>query len=267
MRQIIKNIAFVCFVVSSLALFVAVQKRPVHIFMAGDSTMANKPLFKNVLDSITGDSIPEAFPERGWGQLLPEFFNSDVVIENYAQNGRSSRTFIEQGCWDKIITNVKKGDYVVIQFGHNDSSEKKPDRYTPPADYVTNLSRFVDEVKKKGGNPIICTSVVRRRFDKNGNFQDSHGEYVNLARQVAKEKRVPLIDMYEKSKETLVGLGKENSVGLYLHVKDGENKNFPGGKTDNTHFREEGARTMADLFVQGLKEQKIKGLTKELKNN
>lgn len=265
MKKRLKNIRLLFVLILGVTLISASQKRPVHIFMAGDSTMALKPLHKMVYDSISGDSIAEPFPERGWGQVLPEFFSDKVVIEDLAQNGRSSRTFIEQGWWQKIIDNVQKGDFVVIQFGHNDSAEDRPDRYTPPADYIANLSRFVDEVKAKGGKPIICTSVVRRRFDKNGVFQDSHGQYVDLARQVAKDKKVPLIDMYEKSKKLMISLGAEKSIELYLHIKDGENRNFPGGKTDNTHFREKGAKVMASLFVEGLKEQKIKTLTKELK--
>ncbi len=246
-------------------MFFAGKNRPVHIFMAGDSTMALKPLYKNVWDSIAGDSVSEVFPERGWGQLLPEFFYQNIVIEDYAQNGRSSRTFIEQGWWQKILDNVQAGDYVVIQFGHNDSAEDRPDRYTPPKQYVENLTRFVDEVKAEGATPIICTSVVRRRFDSKGVFQDSHGEYVELARQVAKDKNVLVIDMYEKSKELLIDLGKDQSALLFLHIEAGENKIFPQGKIDNTHFNEAGARIMASLFVEGLKENNVKPLIKEIK--
>lgn len=256
---------FVSFILFALVLLTASQNRPVHIFMAGDSTMALKPLHKMVLDSIAGDSIAESFPEKGWGQMLPEFFTNEVVIEDIAQNGRSSRTFIEQGWWDKIMDGLQSGDYVVIQFGHNDSADDRPDRYTPPADYVANLSRFVDDVKSKGGNPIICTSVVRRRFDKNGEFKDSHGEYVELARQVARDKNIPLIDMYGKSKELIVGLGDDQSKELFLHIKQGENRNFPDGKVDNTHFREQGATAMAALFVEGLAENNITILTNKLK--
>lgn len=248
-----------------LLLLVSAKERPVHIFMAGDSTMALKPLSKMVLDSITGDSIAEPFPEKGWGQLLPEFFDDNVEVVDYAQNGRSSRTFIEQGWWQKILDEMQAGDYVVIQFGHNDSAADRPDRYTPPEEYVKNFSMFVDQVKERGGNPVICTSVVRRRFDKNGNFLDSHGEYVELARKVARDKGVPMIDMYEKSKSLMIGLGESKSTALFLHVKPGTNRNFPGGRIDNTHFVEEGARTMAGLFVEGLKENNISSLTKNLK--
>lgn len=258
-KLIIVSVTFVI-----LCLFFAGRSRPIHIFMAGDSTMALKPIYKNVWDSVIGDSISEIFPERGWGQLLPEFFSDNIVIEDYAQNGRSSRTFIEQGWWQKILDNMRKGDYVVIQFGHNDSAQDRPDRYTPPDQYVVNLTRFVDEVKAKGGIPVICTSVVRRRFDSKGVFQDSHGEYVELARQVAKDNNVTLIDMYEKSKELLIDLGKDQSVSLFLHIEAGENKIFPEGKTDNTHFNEAGARIMASLFVNGLRENDVKPLIKEI---
>lgn len=260
-----KKLIIISVTLVTFCLFFAGKNRPVHIFMAGDSTMALKLLYKNVWDSIAGDSVSEVFPERGWGQLLPEFFNQNIVIEDYAQNGRSSRTFIEQGWWQKILDNVQARDYVVIQFGHNDSAEDRPDRYTPPKQYVENLTRFVDEVKAKGATPIVCTSVVRRRFDSKGVFQDSHGEYVELARQVAQDKNVLLIDMYEKSKELLIDLGKDQSASLFLHIEAGENKIFPQGKTDNTHFKETGARIMASLFVEGLKENNVKPLIKEIK--
>jgi len=130
---------------------------------------------------------------------------------------------------------------------------------------VRNLSRFVDDIQAKGANPIICTSVVRRKFDDAGTFIDSHGEYLDLARQVAKDKNIPLIDMYEKSKKALIGIGKENSVQLFLHVEKGESLIFPEGRVDNTHFREKGALLMDSLFIEGLKEQNIEPLVKELK--
>lgn len=260
-----KNIQLLALTVLLLVVFSASNNRPVHIFMAGDSTMALKPLSKTVWDSIAGDSVTDKFPERGWGQLLPEFFNENVVVQDYAQNGRSSRTFIEQGWWQKIINEMQAGDYVVVQFGHNDEAQTKPDRYTTPEQYVENLTRFVKEVRAKGGKPIICTSVVRRRFDKAGNFLDSHGVYVDLARQVAKDNNVLMIDMYEKSKRHLVDLGVENSTALFLHVKPGVTKVFPEGRIDNTHFVEGGARKMASFFVEGLVENKESGLAKDLK--
>lgn len=252
----------------SILLIICVLNNPltaqIRIFMIGDSTMANKPLTKEVTDSITGEKFDEPFPEKGWGQLLPTFFNDKVKIENYAKNGRSSKSFIREGLWDKVITNIQKGDYLIIQFGHNDSSKDKGDRYTTPEEYEKNFTMFVQEAKKKGAKPIICTSVVRRKF-KNNVFEDSHGEYLDLARKVAKDEKIPMIDMYEKSKKLVTGLGKDGSVVLFLHLQPGENRNFPQGKTDNTHFNERGATEMAALFVEGLKEQKLKDLVNELK--
>lgn len=236
-----------------------------RIFMIGDSTMADKLLFKTVKDSISGDSVLEPFPEKGWGQLLPIFFNHEIMVKNYAKNGRSSNTFIKEGLWKQVVDNMQNGDYLIIQFGHNDSSKEKKDRYTTPEEYVANFTMFVKKAKEKGANPIICTSVVRRRFNQNGEFQDSHGEYLKLARSVAKKENIPLIDMYEKSKKLVMELGPEKSISLFLHLKAGENKNFPKGNTDNTHFNIKGANAMAELFIEGLREQKIDGLVKELK--
>jgi len=228
------------------------QKPPVTIFLAGDSTMAAK--------------LAEKRPETGWGEMLGQHFkDGKVVIDNRAQNGRSTKTFISEGRWRAIVDAVKKGDYVFIQFGHNDESKEKGERYTPPADYRTNLSRFVDDVRAKGGNPVLFTPVMRRKFDKDGKFVDTHGEYPDLVRAVAREKSVPLIDMHRKSEAVLVKYGQENSRTLFLQLKPGENANYPKGIEDNTHFNPTGAEAMAKLAVEGIKEDKL-GLRKYLKN-
>ena len=228
------------------------QKPPVTIFLAGDSTMAAK--------------LAEKRPETGWGEMLGQHFkDGKVVIDNRAQNGRSTKTFISEGRWQATVDAVKKGDYVFIQFGHNDESKEKGERYTPPADYRTNLSRFVDDVRAKGGNPVLFTPVMRRKFDKDGKFVDTHGEYPDLVRAVAREKSVPLIDMHRKSEAVLVKYGQENSRTLFLQLKPGENANYPKGIEDNTHFNPTGAEAMAKLAVEGIKEDKL-GLRKYLKN-
>jgi len=186
------------FIVALLALSLVLlssKSRPTHVFMAGDSTMADKVFYKTITDSLTGEMSPEVFLERGWGQMLPDFFTDDVIVRNIAKNGRSTRTFISEGWWEQIISNVQKGDFVIIQFGHNDSSVDKKDRYTTPDEYRANLSRMADEVKAKGGNAIICTPVARRKFDSNNQLVDTHGVYPDIAREVAKAKRIPLIDM------------------------------------------------------------------------
>lgn len=229
----------------------AFGKEPRTVFLAGDSTMAQK--------------LPEKRPETGWGEQLQKFFDeSRVRIENHAQNGRSTRTFIAEGRWQAIVAKLKPGDYVLIQFGHNDESKEKVDRYTPPDDYRKNLVRFIADVREKKAMPILLTPVMRRRFDKQGIFQDTHGEYPDIVRSVAAEQKVALIDMHRKSERVLKQYGAEESRQLFLQLKPGENANYPQGVEDNTHFSPLGAEVMASLAVEGIKEQKIK-LAKFLK--
>lgn len=252
--------AFVCL------SFTGEKARPVHVFMAGDSTMADKVLYKSVDNPITNEQTSVAFPERGWGMMLPEFFTNDVLIENYAKNGRSTRTFIEEGLWDKIESNLHKGDYVIIQFGHNDSSEAKADRYTPPAEYKKNLVKFIDETRAKGANPILCTSVARRKYE-NGKIVNTHGVYLDLVKETGKEKNVPVIDMFAYTSEWLNEVGEENSSRFFMNIPAGTNAIYPAGLTDNTHYVEEGARMAAGFFVKDIEKQNVKALTQFLKKN
>lgn len=247
-----------------LVLLCSSASRPVRLFMAGDSTMAQKVLSKTVTDSVTGQQTEEAFLERGWGMLLPEYLQTDkVIVDNLAQNGRSTRTFIEQGWWNKIITQVEKGDYVIIQFGHNDCAQDKPDRYTSPEAYRDNLIRFVTEVKAKGGNPVICTSIARRKFDKDGTLVDTHGVYPVISREVAAQQHIPLIDMQKLTSEWLRREGVEASKQYFHKIpSDGSSKLYPKGLDDNTHLNEKGARIVAGFFAAEIKRLKIKPLSK-----
>lgn len=238
MKKLLSIALAACVVIGILA----VKDKPARILMAGDSTMADK------------EEI--AFPETGWGQVLPSFFDDQVVIENHSRNGRSTRTFISEGRWDFLLSHVQKGDYVVIQFGHNDQSIKKADRYTTPEQYKANLTKMVKETRDKGGIPIICTPIERRKFDKSGNFVDQHGNYPNLARQVAKEQNTILIDMQHSSMDFIIAAGDSGSCQYFLHVKAGECKKHPDGKIDNTHLKPVGAMAMAQLFIDGLQAQK-----------
>lgn len=214
------------------------------IYLAGDSTMARK--------------LPEKRPETGWGEALQQFFDATKVrIDNHAQNGRSTRTFIEEKRWQAIVNKLKAGDYVFIQFGHNDASKEKVDRYTPPADYRRNLIMFVNDVRAKKAVPVLLTPVMRRRFDKDGQFLDSHGEYPDIVRAVATENKVALIDMHRKSEVVIKQYGVEASRKLFLQLKPDENPNYPKGIEDNTHFSPLGAGIMASLVVDGIREQKL----------
>lgn len=232
------------------------KDKPVKVFIAGDSTAADK------------EEI--AFPETGWGQVLPSYFNDKVIVENHARNGRSTRTFISEGRWDYLINRVSKGDYVVIQFGHNDQSKKKQDRYTTPEDFKKNFEKMVKDVRAKGATPILCTPIERRKFDKSDNFVDQHGNYPNLIRQVAKEQGTILIDMQHESMDWMIEQGREGSKQFFLHVKPGECKKHPEGKEDNTHLKPIGAMAMAKIFVDGVKSNKskaLKGLQKNIIEN
>ena len=236
---------------SIFAVTASAQKTPVTIFMAGDSTMAIKQ--------------PDKRPETGWGEMLGKYFKDGTVkIDNRAMNGRSTKTFISEGRWQSIVDALQKGDYVFIQFGHNDESKEKGERYTPPADYRNNLIRFITDVKAKGGNPVLLTPVMRRKFDSSGNFVDTHGEYPDIVRTVAKEQKVPLIDMHRDSEVVIKSYGVEGSRKLFLQLKSGENPNYPNGIEDNTHFNPLGADEIAKLAVKGIKDNKI-GLKKYLK--
>lgn len=233
------SLALLVLITFGLTAFCYLSPKPV-IYLAGDSTMADKPLEDN--------------PERGWGQLLPEYFNDKVVIENHAMNGRSTRSFIYEGRWDSLMNKVRKGDYVIIQFGHNDESIQKTERYCTPVEYRYNLTRFIRDVRSKGSNPILCTSVQRRKFDENGVFQDTHGDYPGYVRELATQLNVPLVDMQKKSEKVIIDQGVEGSKKIFLHISPGVCKKFPEGKEDNTHFSEYGARLMAGLFCEGLVE-------------
>ncbi len=214
---------------------------PVTIHLAGDSTMAEK--------------LPEKRPETGWGEFLSaQFKTGTVLIDNRAKNGRSTRTFIEEGRWQELLDATRPGDVVLIQFGHNDQSVEKEDRYTPPADYSRNLSRFVADVRARQATPVLLTPVARRRFDEAGHVLDSHGEYPDLVRALAASEKVALIDMERRSAAVLQEAGVEPSKRLFLWVGAGESPNYPKGVEDNTHFSPAGAERMAEEFAFALRE-------------
>lgn len=231
-------------ILPALLMLTACQcNQEVTIFLAGDSTMSEKRVEKR--------------PETGWGMAFDQFFKENVSIENHAKNGRSTRTFIEEGRWDSLINKVEKGDYVFIQFGHNDQSKHKVGRYTTPDAYYDNLCRFVDDVQQKKATPVLLTSLARRRFNEDGQFYDVHGEYPDLVRKVAKDKEVVLLDVHKSSCTYISRLGEEASKSLFLIADSGRWANYPDGINDNTHFNEAGAEEMAKLVVDALKDSNI----------
>ena len=227
------------------SMAVLAQDTPITIFLAGDSTMASK--------------LPEKRPETGWGEMLQMHFDEKKVkVENHAQNGRSTKTFISEGRWQAIVDKLQKGDIVFVQFGHNDQSKDKGERYAPPEDYRKNLIRFIGDVKAKNASIVLFTPVMRRRFDKDGKFYDTHGEYPDIVRSASAEYKVPLIDMHRSSQVVIEKYGVEGSKKLFLQLAPGENANYPNGIDDNTHFSPLGAEEMAKIVVDALKNTNLK---------
>ena len=237
----VKNLtAIIVFIGIAASLAFLSEPKPV-IYLIGDSTCADKPLDDN--------------PERGWGQVFSNFFNEDVVIENHALNGRSTKSFREQGHWKVVFDKLKPGDYVFIQFGHNDAKTTDTTRYAEAhTAYKQNLIRYVNETKSKGAIPILLTPVNRRKFDDKGNFIDQHADYPVVVREVAAELKVQLIDIHKKSLELFSQLGPEKTKEIFLHVKPNIYKALPEGKEDNTHFKRYGAITVAKMVADGIKE-------------
>lgn len=222
----------------------------VTVFLAGDSTCANK--------------TDDRRPETGWGEKLGQFFDpAKVKIDNRALNGRSTKSFIDEGRWQSLIETVKKGDYVFIEFGHNDEKKDKPAVYASPEAYKENLTRFIREVRAKRATPVLLTPVARRKFE-GGVLVKTHGEYPDSVKEVGRRENVPVIDMETKSSQVLTSYGEQGSTKLFLQLKPGEHANYPNGVVDNTHFSPLGADEMAKLVVSEIRENRIK-LAKMLK--
>ena len=230
-----------------LASFTFIQKKST-IYIIGDSTAANKQ--------------PKAYPETGWGMELQSFFNSEIVVDNRALNGRSTKSFKAEKQWQPILEKLAPGDYVLIEFGHNDEKIEKPGIGTSLAEFKTNLINYVNETRSKKAVPVLLTPISRRSF-KNGVLLDSHGDYPKVTRKVADSLKVPLIDVLVKTENLLTKLGDLPSIKLFNYVDSG-NVNYPTGKKDDTHLSPEGAKQIAALVVDGIKERKL-GIAKKLK--
>ena len=216
---------------------------------------AQKPMLYTIGDSTMADKIkPDENPEKGWCQVLPSFFDlNKITIDNRAVNGRSTRSFINEKRWESVYKSLKKGDYVFIQFGHNDEKIADSTRYTNPhTAYRYNLIRFVTEAREKGAIPVLFSSIARRNFNEHGVLVGTHGEYPIEARLVAQEYNVPFIDLGYFSEVLEQSYGPEKSKDLHLHFKAGEHPYYPEGKTDDTHLSYKGALEIAKIVVTEL---------------
>lgn len=220
--------------------FLLPAKKKIRLFIAGDSTASIKEV--------------KAFPETGWGMPFVYFWDSTVTVVNKAKNGRSTSSFQKEGLWQSIIEEAGEGDYVFIQFGHNDEVSTKKS-YTTEAEFKANLKKFVAETKHKKAIPVLMTSMARRKFDAAGSIVGTHDVYAQITRDVAKEEGVVLFDMDKQTQQLFQQSGAEQSALLFLHLKPGEHPNYPQGKEDNTHFNELGARMVAQLVLKEIRNQ------------
>ena len=209
-----------------------------RVHLAGDSTMADKP-------------VDPPNPEHGWGQLFPRYFREPSMIVNHAQNGRSTKSFIAEGRWQTLVDALRPGDWAIIQFGHNDQKVEDPVRYAgPDGGFRDNLRRFVREVRAKGAFPILAPAVARRRWNAAGEIVDTHGAYLEAVRVVASDEGVPLLELNRLTTELERGHGVEGSKRLHLWIPAGAYERKPDGYQDDTHYSAYGADRVAALAVQ-----------------
>ncbi|MBV4360392.1 rhamnogalacturonan acetylesterase [Pinibacter aurantiacus] len=230
----------------SVCLMAFTLKEPLKnkIYLIGDSTVCDQPI--------------DRYPVTGWGTPFANYFDSSIVVDNRARGGRSTRTFLEENRWQPIVDSLKPGDYVFIQFGHNDEA-KEPQyaaRYTPVPDYKRNLIKFINETRSKQAFPVLVTPVSRRVF-KNDQAQETHAEYTAAVFEIGKQLNVPVIDLDRQSRDLYQTLGSVDSKLLFMELDSAEHPNYPRGQHDNTHFNDYGARIIAQMVLNDIKAQHL----------
>jgi len=228
------------------ALEITLANQTMTVYLAGDSTVTDQP--------------ESGYPYCGWGQLLPAQFKHDVAVDNHAQSGRSSRSFINEGRLDAIMKHIKPEDFLFIQFGHNDE-KPDPERGTEPfTTYKEYLKKYIDAARGAGARPVLVTPVHRRFFADDGTLNDTHGDYIIAVRELAQEEDVPLIDLAERSRILFEQAGIEGTKEDFMWVLPGEYLNFPAGVEDNTHFQERGGRRLAAQVAEAIRELRLQPL-------
>ena len=253
------------YILMVIGLFVLTSSnKSTTIFIIGDSTSADK-------------QNPQTNPERGWGMMLQGCFDRHVLVSNHAVNGRSSKSFITEGRWQRVLEQLRPGDYVVIQFGHNDEKQDTARHTEPGGTFDENLSRFVREAREREATPILMNAVVRRNFFqasdgsaedealRNTKYEDeqvnsdtlidTHGAYLLSPRRVAEQMGVVFIDANRITHDLEQGMGIEGSRRLHMWYRPGEVASIPNGRHDNTHYNVFGARLVAGLLADAIAEK------------
>lgn len=233
--------------------FVLKEPERITIYLIGDSTVCTQP-------------VSQA-PVTGWGTPFAAFFNNTVKVENHAKGGRSTRTFISENRWQPITEALKPGDYVFMQFGHNDEAKEPQyaDRYTSPEDYRKNLIRFISETRAKNAFPVLVTPVSRRKFSPEGKALETHIEYSKIVEELATAYKVPMVDLDRRSRVLYETFGPEGSKTLFNMSEPGANPQFPDGANDGTHFSEYGARLLAELVLDEMKKNNLELMNRVVK--
>lgn len=211
----------------------------IKVFLAGDSTVATNTL--------------ATYPQMGWGQVIGEFLKENVEVWNFAVNGRSTKSFIDEGRLKQIELLIGKGDFLFIQFGHNDIKPQE-DRHTDPyTTYTENLIKYCNVALNAGATPVLINSMHRRKFDETGHIINTHDEYPEAVRKLATKLELPVVDLTNLSKKLYESYGDEESKSLFMWLKPGEYPIYPEGSKDDTHFNYKGAKIMAGVVAEGLK--------------
>ncbi len=272
-KQIRKLLSLACCLLA--VLLMTSNTKTTTIFVVGDSTAAEKSKY------LTS-------PERGWGMVLQGCFDEKILVDNHAVNGRSSKSFIDEGKWQKVLDKIKPGDYVLIQFGHNDE-KPDPKRHTDAeTTFAANLRRYVTETRAKGGIPVLLNAVARRSWfvekDKNDDDEklrdttfdadevinsdtlvDTHGAYAVVPRKIAQELSVPFVDAMKVTHDIESRLGAVESRKLHMWFRPNEIASIPQGRKDNTHYNIYGAHIVANALADAIGEQ-VPALAKHVRH-
>lgn len=206
------------------------------IWFLGDSTAAVKTVQER--------------PQTGWFEKATAYFQPNVSIVNLAKNGASTRSFLASERYQRLLADLKPGDDVLIEFGHNDQKVNEPSDYADPwGDFQRHLLVLLQLISERQANPLLMTSIVRRFYDTTGQISDTFGDYVTVVRQLAVVHQIPLIDMNQLTQIKMTALGAQTTQELYMHLAPGESDNYPRGSQDNTHLTTAGAEVVAQLWV------------------
>lgn len=238
------------------------KDKVVKVYLIGDSTVAD---YADNYDPGK-DYMKTRYPVTGWGQVFQPFMSSDslyqlrnlikadsVDVDDRARGGRSTRTFFQEGRWRSVYESLEKDDIVIMQFGHNDAAENKPERYVDIEGYKEFLRLYIEQTLQKGAIPIVLTPVCRNYPWKDGHLVNVHGEYPQAAKEVAAEYDVALIDLNQLSMDAFSKKGKEYvSANYFMNLPAGKYEAYPDGEDDNTHFQPEGATEVARLVFEAM---------------